>query len=139
MTATANEIRGEVSIDLDGVAYVLRPSYEAGAAIEQATGRSLMELAVAADASRMPLSQMSIVVTEYIKAWGRETGNTATEHFEAKRIGELIHDGAGGILAAMPRVALVLTRAVSGGCRLGEQMAAGTTTETTTTATPAAD
>lgn len=120
MTATANEIRGEVSIALDGVAYVLRPSYEAGVAIEQATGRSLMELAVAAAGSRMLLPQLAIVVTEYIKAWGRETGNTSTEHFDVQRVGELIHNGKGGIMAAMPRVELVLAQAVSGGCRPGE-------------------
>lgn len=134
---TGNWLRGEVSIELEGETYILRPSYEAITAIEEITGRSLLQLMEAADSGALPLKQAAVIVTEFIKAWGREQGDKPHfEKFTARRVGELLYDE--GMLKVNPRVALVLLNALTGGHKPGEPEAAGTTTETTTTDTPAA-
>ena len=50
---SANAVRGEVDLDLGGVTFTLRPSYDAVVACEDATGRSLTEMALAADDGSM--------------------------------------------------------------------------------------
>ncbi|MEH3107152.1 MAG: GTA-gp10 family protein [Sphingomonas fennica] len=112
----ANPIRGEVDITLDGQAFVLRPSFEACVAMEQQTGRSLLELAMAADGSALSLDHQAIIVTECVKAWGKATENTAARGVSKARIGELIHGV--GVIAVLPRIALVLSAAVTGGVHL---------------------
>ena len=134
---TANALRGEVSISLEGVEYVLRPTFEAITAIEDQTGQPLVDLAQAADQHALPVKQAAIVVTECIKAWGRETAQPQLTKFNAQRIGELIF--AEGLLKAQPRVALVLWAALTGGHNPGEVGATGMKTETTTSDTPVAD
>jgi hypothetical protein len=126
---TANSERGEVSITLEGVEYVLRPAYEALTAIEEQTGQPLLNLAAAADGNELSINHTAIVVTECIKAWGRENGKPQYEQFNAKRIGKLLYDE--GLLKAQPRVALVLWAALTGGHKPGEAKATGMTTETT--------
>ena len=61
---TANKTRGEVSLELEGVEYVLRPSYEAISAFEAQTDRSLIDLARAAGDGQLKMSEAAIIVTE---------------------------------------------------------------------------
>ncbi|MBB5684290.1 GTA-gp10 family protein [Sphingobium boeckii] len=129
---TANALRGEVTLTLDGTEYVLRPSYEATLAVEEQTGKSLLDLAVLADDGALTLRQMAIVTTEYIRAWGRETDVKSIAGVQAERIGELIYDT--GTILVQPRLAIVLARATTGGSTPGEATATGMKT----TETPAA-
>lgn len=130
----ANQIRGEISISLDGSEFVLRPTFEASLAIENQTGKSLFAMAYEADEGRLSLAEMGVVVAEYIKAWGRETEVSSTANVNTQRITELIFQE--GVAKAMPRVALVLAEAITGGVKPGEMTATGTMTKT---ATPVAD
>lgn len=136
---TANPIRGEVSVQMEGEDYVLRPTYDAITAVEEQTGRSIQQLALAADEGSLPLRHAAIVVTEFVKAWGRENDKPYFAQFTVRRIAELLF--AEGLLKVNPRVALALWQALTGGHVPGEANAAGTTTTTTTTTdgTPAAD
>ncbi len=118
MNAAANRARGEVDIMLDGTPHVLRPTFEAAQAIEQATGRSLIDLARAADDGSLSLSAMAIVVAEGVRAWGRDINKPSIAGVNARRIGELIY--ADGILRTIPRVALFLSAAVTGGYKPGD-------------------
>ena len=115
----ANESRGEVSITLDGVDYVMRPSYEAISAIEDQTGSGLIALAEQAQRGTMKLETLATIVTEAVRAWGRAAGpdasadQRAARDFGARRVGELILEG--GILPAMSRAGVMLLLAATGG------------------------
>lgn len=112
---TANKTRGEVSLELEGQEYVLRPSYEAISAFETQTNRSLIDLARAAGDGELKLSESAIIVTECIKAHGRAIDDKAMAAFNAARVGELILQADGGLLIAMKRLELLLFMAATGG------------------------
>ncbi len=112
---TANKTRGEVSLELEGAEYVLRPSYEAISAFETQTNRSLIDLARAAGDGELKLSESAIIVTECIKAHGRAIDDKAMAAFNAARVGELILQADGGLLIAMKRLELLLFMAATGG------------------------
>ena len=142
----ANTLRGEVDLELDGQSFVLRPSYEAILKIENAVGQALVPLAVAAQNGTLSSFNLAIITAELIRAWGSSLGKGDTSPqneramaatargVSAQRIGELIFDV--GIASVLPRVALALHRAASGGCLpSGEPKPA---TRMTTPAIPAA-
>ena len=93
---TANKTRGEVSLELEGQEYVLRPSYEAISAFEAQTDRSLIDLARAAGDGQLKMSEAAIIATECIKAHGRAVDDKALAAFNAARVGELILQADGG-------------------------------------------
>lgn len=109
----ANETRGEVALTLDGAEFVLRPSYEAIVEFEAATGRSLIDLAQAAGAGSLSLSDAAAIVTACVKAWGRATGNKSAAGVNAKRVAELLIEE--GLLLVMKRLEIVLFLAATGG------------------------
>ena len=111
----ANATRGEVSLELGGVEYVLRPSYEAISAFEAQTNRSLIDLARAAGDGQLKLGEAAVIVTECIKAHGRSIDDKAMAAFNAKRIGELIQEAEGGFLIVIKRLELLLFMAATGG------------------------
>jgi hypothetical protein len=75
--------RGEVTIDLDA-RYVMRPSYEAIEAIENQTGRGVVALVNLAAQNEMRMSEAAIIVTECIKAWGKQQIAAGDVSAEAK-------------------------------------------------------
>ncbi len=109
----ANETRGEISVDLEGVPYILRPSYEAQVAIERQTGRTIIQLADAAGTNGLSLEHAAIVVTECVKAQGRATSNATLSAFNARTVGECIVDT--GALIVGKRLELLLYMAATGG------------------------
>ena len=111
----ANPERGETQFVLDGVEYVLRPSWEAIAAFEGATGKSLTELAVAASDGRLGLQEAGEIACACIRAFGRETDTPSMANVSAKKLAGLIYESEGGMLLAQKRFALMLTMAVTGG------------------------
>ncbi len=112
--------RGEVSITLDAT-YTMRPSYEAIEAIEAQTGRGIVALVNMAAQGEMSLRNAAIIVTECIKAWGKqciEAGDASPEARSAagakpERVSKLIHEH--GIVQATQRCSIVLMGAASGG------------------------
>lgn len=112
---TANETRGEISLELDGTEYVLRPSFEAISAFENLTGRSLIDLARAAGEGELKTSEAAVIVTECIKAQGRSINDQAMASFNSRRIGELIQESDGGLLIVIKRLELLLFMAATGG------------------------
>ena len=126
MLDDANELRGEADIMLGGQRFVLRPSYMAIVVIEKKTGKPLMELAASAEQSLLTQEAQAIVVTELVRAWGREivldeyssaeekSIATTAKGANAESIGELLYSI--GALAVQPRLAVVLGAAVTGGC-----------------------
>jgi len=115
MTGEANAVRGEVALTLDGEEFVLRPTYDAIVAFEDATGRGLVTLAQSASDGSMRLPEAAAIVTACVRAWGQVTGNTGARGVNAKRIGELILETKGGLMVVLIRLAAMLLHAASGG------------------------
>lgn len=115
MSETANPERGEISLELEGVAYVLRPSYEAIQAFEAQSGKSLLDLAQAAADGRLTLSEIASIACECIRAWGRSKADEMVARVNANAIGNLIYESPGGIMLVTQRLAVMLIMASSGG------------------------
>lgn len=111
----ANEKRGEIELELAGVSFVLRPSFEAIQAFETQTGKSLIELAQAAGEGTMSLANAAIVATECIKAWGKATDNMTARAVNVRRIGELIFESPGGLMVTLKKLEILLFMAATGG------------------------
>lgn len=109
----ANKERGEVSLKLD-VEYVLRPSYEALEACEKLTGMGLLKLAEAADNMELTRGQLAIIACEMIRAHGREVDDKNLIGAKPDRIGELMTDAPGGLIASAAVIRVVLCLACTG-------------------------
>lgn len=130
----ANELRGEIDVDLGGQIFPLRPSHQAIIGLEKQIGKGLLVLAAAADDQTMTEGECAIVVANLIRAWGQATGDVHMRAVKDERIGELIHER--GLLMVMPRVALVLALAATGGCLASGELKATTETGTMIPETP---
>lgn len=134
----ANEARGEFEIELEGVSYGMRPSFEAIVAFEKATGQALLDLTRAASGQSLTVTDAAAIVTECCKAWGRATGDRSAANFNAGRVGELLIET--GMLFVMKRLELMLFMAATGGVTSsGEVKPRMATTATSPTGTPTAD
>ena len=116
---------------LDGATMALRPSYEAIFAFEASTDKGLLELARAALEGKMRLADLSQVVTECIRAWGRATQQPSIAASNAVRIGQLIVEAEGGMARVLGIVSGMLSMAVTGNFTASGEVKAGTTTTTT--------
>ncbi|ARS29082.1 hypothetical protein [Sphingomonas sp. KC8] len=110
--ATANEERGEVSVELGRKTYVMRPSFTAIQSIEKQTGLSLRQLAIAANSMSMDLATMGVVTGELIRA-GAADGDVGAQLGEAERFSQLIYEK--GVPTVAARLTIVLTAALTGG------------------------
>lgn len=134
----ANAVRGEVDLVLDGRSFVLRPSYTAVVAMEKKTGCALLQLTQLAEQGVLNQETQAIVVTELVRAWGREqnpdeyasaaerTRVNVAKSVNVDTMGELLFSV--GVMAVQPRIAIVLGLAATGGCLpSGEVKATGMT------------
>jgi hypothetical protein len=116
---TANDSRGETSLSLEGVDYVLRPSYAACKEIESRLGRSLVELTAAAERQALSLDDLSVIAECMVRAWGNapdgdETPERRTaKSVKADRLGELMF--VEGLPRSQMRIYVALAEAVTGG------------------------
>lgn len=138
MTDSVNA-SGEITVTLDAE-YTLRPSYAAISAIEEATGESIIMLANRAANGALKLKDSAIIVTEMLKAWGREADadssadQRAAVKFGTEGVAKLIYErGLPGINA---RLAIVLIAAATGGYTAAGKAKAAV--DTAGTLTPAA-
>lgn len=110
---------GELEFDMENVTYILRPSMDAIEAIERQTGRALIDLAQAAQGGRLSLAELSIIVAETAKAWGREATDSsdpnqvAARDFTAAGVRPHLYDA--GALQVNARLVVMLVGAISGG------------------------
>jgi hypothetical protein len=111
----ANPHRGEIAVTLGGAEFVLRPDFEAVAAIDSQLGSVMMltRRAIAQPAS-LSLAEMAVVVTEGIKAHGRATGGV-NAHAGLDTVKRMIFDA--GIPSVMEAVLQFLAAAVTGGAK----------------------
>lgn len=112
---TANAERGEIDITLDGQSYVLRPSHEALVACEKQTGLSLVEMARAAEAGTLTLTQCAQIVVECVRAQGKVIGDDMMQKFSVSRVAALLFEAEGGVLLANMKLRILLVLACSGG------------------------
>lgn len=111
----ANEVRGEVGLELGGTEYVLRPSYEAVQAIERKAGRGLLALARTAGEGELTLTETAVVVAECIRAHGKAIGDSMLSATNPERIAELVLESEDGIAGVMGRLAVLLGLVATGG------------------------
>ena len=131
-----NSARGELAIVLEGQSYLLLPTFQAAGQIEAATGKSLKELALAADDGSLRLDQAGIIVAAALRAAAAENGLHPGNIRDAG-IAERIYQEKGGVLIAtrttigpMLRGMLLGAYDASGKAKAAE-MTTGTTTRTT--------
>jgi len=112
---TPNAERGEMSLVLAGRPMGLRPSYEAIVAMEASLGRGLVDVARDAIAAKLSLGETAQIVTECVRAWGRETEDKDAAGAQPNRIGRLILDAPGGFHEVQRILSGLLSMAVTGG------------------------
>jgi len=125
------DTQGQVSVELGGAPYVLRPSQEAIAACERETGLSLFDLATLAANSRLRLDHMGIVVAELMRAYGKarpeDPKNTSYLGAKAEKVSGLIYEaGPPRIMAALT---VILAGAINGGYTASGEAKAATGTK----------
>lgn len=110
-----NEQRGENSVVLGEVTFVLRPDFEAVQAVDAALGgvTGLVRRAVQ-QPETLKLRELAVVVTEGIRAHGRKTGS-ATAHSGVDTVERMIF--AAGIPTVIPAVTRFLVAAITGGAK----------------------
>lgn len=111
-TPPANEPREPVTLTLEGVPYILRPTYDAILAIEAATGKSAFQIARDAADTSLSVTDAGIVSTELIAVEGRASGDKAVASVGRARISQMVLSE--GLIAAQMRLAIVMTGAVTG-------------------------
>lgn len=112
----ANRHRGEIAVTLSGTEFVLRPDFEAVAAIDDQLGSviALTRRAIAEPAS-LSLSELAVVVAEGIKAHGCAAGDS-NAHVKTDKIKRMIFET--GIPTVVPQVVRFLTDAITGGSKV---------------------
>jgi hypothetical protein len=125
MTAVKPSAIGAVDLELEGVAYRLRPSFAAIAEIETGTGASLFDLVRQIEAGGLSLDHVGIIVAATIRAEAKVNRDTALATIKPARAAELVYAEDGGLLLAV-RAAIhpLLFNALTGGyTALGERKA----------------
>ncbi len=107
-----NPERGEVGITLEGRIFPMLPTFEAMTAIEKRLG-SLVGVGRRYAESSLTLSEIATVVTECIKAAGRDRGEKMLADVSAEKIERLIF--AGGLIPAWATLDDLLRNMMSGG------------------------
>lgn len=122
------DVRGQITIPLEGQEYTLRPSYEAIKRIEELTGKDHAQLAHEAVQQRLSYTDMGIICAELMRAHGKACPDDPlrSSHVGAKpeTVEKLIYETGKTRIAV--RLAVVLVASLSGGyTREGELTAAG--------------
>ena len=112
---SANPHRGEIAVTLDGREFVLRPDFEAAAAIDTALG-SVVEVARrgVADPAALSLQELSVILTEGIKASGR-AAKSDDAHVGVQKVKRLIFEA--GVPSVIGPVMQFLALAITGGAK----------------------
>lgn len=112
-----NPERGEVSIELAGRSWVLRPTYQAITQIEAATGRTIMSLVREVTGANYSARDLAVIVTAGLRAAGEKS-------VEVETVGAMLVAAGIATPGVVGPVCDFLTNALSGGAK-GEGKAAG--------------
>lgn len=131
------DLLGQLSVELAGTHYQLRPSRQAVSNIEQQLGKSLTQLTVQTGSLTLTVGELGVCVAEMMRAYATfdEAAGPDYKGAKADRCADLIFES--GPVDVSRRLAIIFTGALSGGYTAsGEVKAAGmmTTTEPTPTA-----
>lgn len=113
--ATANKTRGELTLSLEGVDYILRPSYEAILAFEEQTGTGIRRLADSAAKGDLTSKEVAIIATECMRAQGRAVDDKMMAAFNINRVHQLLMEADGGFVEVMLGLSVMLILATTGG------------------------
>jgi hypothetical protein len=113
--AKAIPARGEISITLEGVEYLLRPSYEAIEQFQASTRKGLLQLTREALSGDLTTAEAAQIVTECMRAEGRAKSDETIARFKADVIAALMMEAEGGFAAVLGVIAGMLSGAVTGG------------------------
>lgn len=129
MTAKSSAI-GEAYLELEGVAYRLRPSFAAIGEIESGTGKSLFDLLRAVEQGGLTRDDIGIIVCACIRAEAKASGDAAVATIKPARAAALVYAEDGGAFLALRAVIHpLLFNALTGGyTALGERKAQTTKT-----------
>jgi tail tube GTA-gp10-like protein len=112
----AVDFRGQVSLPLDGQDLMLRPSFEAIAAIEHQL-RPLFDLAQDATRGQLTLEEMGVIAAECMRAYGRAYPEdpliTVYRGASSEKLSRLIYEAGGPKTCA--RIMVLLVGALNGG------------------------
>jgi hypothetical protein len=113
---TALSAIGEIDLELEGVAYRLRPTFEAVREIEKGTGRNLFDLVRQVEQGGLTFDDIGIIVAACIRAEAKASGDGALAMIRPQRAAELVYAEDGGALLAI-RTAIhpLLFGALTGG------------------------
>ncbi len=117
----ANAHRGEIKVRLDAD-YVLRPDFEAMAAIDDQLGSIIDVTRKALTSQSLSFREISVIVCEGIRAHGRATDSRALQCVNLSRVQQLVYEA--GLLSLIEPVLQFLTAAVTGGAEPGNVVAA---------------
>lgn len=113
-TYTVNADRGEVPIVLDGKVYPMRPSRNALKAIEARTGSSIESLLHRVDRTGgLTLTEREIIVTEGIRAAGKERNDPMLMSVGEDTVGEKMFDA--GYMTFSDVIARFVVNGIAGG------------------------
>ncbi len=121
---------GEVDLELEGVAYRLRPSFTAIKEIEAGTGLDLFDLVRRVETGGLSLDHIGIIVAACIRAEAKVSGDTNLATIKPATAAGLVYEADGGeLLAVRAAIHPLLFNAVTGGyTALGERKPPTTTT-----------
>ncbi len=103
MTVAANPHRGEISVTLDGVEYVLRPTAQAMVSIEERLNIGILALIARAYEKRdIRLTDIAVIIAEGIRAQGREIDDKMMANVSTDKIKDLVF--AEGMMSMLPAV-----------------------------------
>lgn len=117
MIRVANQAAGEVAIELDGAAWIMRPSWEWVEQVEARTGLTMLELAQRLKGGGVPLASLGFIVRAGIVAWARAHKDDLAAQVSEARIKELLL--ARGVIHAYAPVCELVAYAITGGERPG--------------------
>ena len=120
MTA-ANAHRGEITIRLDAD-YVIRPDFEAAAAIDEQLGSIIDVARRALSEKSLSYREASIIICEGMKAQGRAKDDKTMQAVNLRRVQQLVYEA--GMLTVLGPCLGFLAAAVTGGADAGNAPAA---------------
>ncbi len=109
---SANPARGEHTLTLAGTTYVMRPTYDAIVAIEDALDLTALELARAGAEGRLGCNVLGVIVAELVRA-GAAPDDRLTANVTADALARLIYEEGRAKVGTV--ITVVLSGAVMGG------------------------
>lgn len=109
------DLLGQLSVDLGGAEYILRPSRQAISNIEKGLNKGLAQIAVQCGSLALSVEELGLCVAEMMKAYAVFDPSAPADYRGAKaeRCADLIYEN--GPVDVARRVAIVLTGALTGG------------------------